>query len=151
MIILLRKKAVLILNSYFTTPTVDTFCKKKYIVKEYVPELTRTYAWTSSDPEDKQHTKEIIMRQGLQTPVITKGIWRLRDLFEGEIPKIAIHKGIDSVDLGPMFLETDYFDRLKCLSKTGNYNEVKRAVIENSKCLFVVFLHVDSFGYCVPV
>ena len=142
MIKILKQKAVLLLNSYVAIPMVDIFCKEKYIVKENVPEFTRTYAWTSSDPESKIHTRGIIMRQGLETPLITRGVRRLRGLFEGDIPKIAIHKGMDSVDLGSIFSGTDYSDRLKCLSKTVNYNEVKveRVVVENFKCLYLLCL-----------
>ena len=74
-----KQEGVVILTSLFSIPSMKGFCK---LITGMSSEV---FGWLSSDPEGKQHTTGFIMRQGLDTELITKGKRRLKGLFEGNI------------------------------------------------------------------
>lgn len=83
------------------------------------------------------------MRRELNTPLITKGLRRLRGLSKGGISKTSIAKGIATFDAGPLFGDShDPNEVLTCFAKTINHNPVQ-----------VEKVHVANFqnlaGLCV--
>ena len=138
----LNQKAVFILTSLFSPVAVEACCKFSQQVKDDLNNFNRTYSWTSSDPEGKQHTQGLIIRQGLDTDLIRKGKRRIKGLFEGDI----IHKSVDLVGHAIEFgsfsdgNEVSFSALLKCMSKQVNYNqpEVEEVSVKNFKYLIQV-------------
>ena len=116
-------------------------CKIKNALEDRIPDFSRVYSWVSSDPENKHQTQGLIMRQGLTTPLITKGLRRIKALFEGDIIKKPMAEGISRVDLHRLHPgKTNYSSILICMSDTVQYNsvEVERIKTENFKYLNLV-------------
>ena len=148
---ILKQKGVLV-SSMFITLLREMTCKGKNSFEDGMPDLSGVYSWVSSDPQGKQKTQGLIMRQGLTTPLITKGLRRTRRLFEADIVKTAIARGISNVDGGPMYSgKTDYYSILKCMSDTVNYNSVKveKVNTENFKYLHLLFVIMLIFAFIV--
>ena len=94
--------------------------------------FNRTYSWVSSDPEGKHHTRGLIMRQGLTTPLITKGLRRTRRLFEADIIKIPMAEAISNVELRGVFSgNSEFYSILKCMSDTIQSNQRRETYRSN--------------------
>lgn len=137
---ILKQESAMMMTSMFMKPVRHVVCKYN-IAKDDIPELNQVHTWTSSDPQGWQHTQGLIVRQGLQTPLIMKGLRRTRRLFESDIMKIVIAKGIESIDVGPMMSgKSSFYDSLKCVSDTINYNSVVVEVVQVANFRFLFFL-----------
>ena len=114
-------------------------CQIKYSLKKSIPDANRIYSWLASDPEGKQQTRGIIIRQGLRTPLFMKGQRRLRGLFEGDILSIGFTMGMDKY-IHDLFGKDDFYETLKCLSNEVQYNAVKVDVVtlQNFRHLFLI-------------
>ena len=152
----LKQKAVCLLDSLLAPPTRKMFCQMKPFLKETVPGGEHVYGWISSDPEGKQHTRGILMRHELKTPLIIKGLRRLKGLIEGDILSQGLEKGMDikNDDKLSMFSdETSFYDTLKCLSKEVIYNSQKVDVVtlKNFRLLWQFVLIMFAFSYIVLI
>ena len=114
----------------------------------------RTYGWLASDPEGKQHTQGLIMRQGLDSDLIIKGQRRLKGLFEGDMIVKAIARLLEVLDFGPVTSGISTVSEvMKCISKQVNFNrpEVETVNVRNFKylALVCVLLFIISFTVLV--
>ena len=139
-----------IINSLYSHTAVKKICKFKSIVQKDSPTIARTYAWQASDPEGRQHTTGMIMRQGMKTDLVFKGKQKARRLFEQGMTHKIISETVEGVDLGPMLEGSgSVAEIMKCTSKEVNYNqpEVEEVNIENLKYLNLVcvLLFILSF------
>ena len=141
---ILKQKGVF-MSSMFITSVRKIMCKIKNAWEDkrpdLLPDLSRVYSWVSSDPERKRHSQGLIMRQGLTTPLITKGVRRTRRLFEADIIKISMAEGMSNAGLRLKSSEkTDDYSILKCMSDTVQYNsvEVERVNTENFRYLYLL-------------
>ena len=137
----LKGKLSGIMNSLYSHTIIKKICKFKSIVQKDSPTVARTYAWQASDPEGRQHTTGIILRQGINTDLIFKGRRRSKRLFEQGMIHKLISEIVEGVDFGPI-LEgtTSVAEIMKCTSKQVNYNEpeVERVNVENFQYLNLV-------------
>ena len=140
-------KLIALLSSLYSHALVKQGCKMKVIMQKDMPMLSRMFFWIPNDPEGKQHTTGLILRQGLKSDLIRKGKRRLRGLFEGDVIKKLIADVIDTIDFGPMSEGTASISEImKCMSKTVNYNhpEVEKVNPRNFRylallCAFLFF------------
>ena len=135
-------KLIGFLSSLYSHAIVNRGCKLKVIMHKGMPMLSRMFAWIPSDPEGKQHTTGLIMRQGLKSDLIRKGKRRLRGLFEGDVIKKVIADVADTMDFGPLTEgAASMSEIMKCLSKTVNYNhpEVEKVNPSNFRYLGLIY------------
>ena len=150
----LDAKLISFLSSLYNHAFVKQVCKMKVIMQKDIPLFSRMFTWTSSDPEGKQHTTGLIMRQGLKSDLIRKGKRRLRGLFEGDIIKKLIAHVADTVDYGPIMEGTASISEImKCLSKTVNYNhpKVENANPSNFRYLGLIYAFFFFIAFIVLV
>ena len=144
-----RGKIVTILNSLYSYTCLSKACRLKILMQNSNPELVRTFAWMSIDPEGKQHSTGMIMRQGIDKALVKKGKRRGRAMFEGQFIHKFISETADNLDFGPIMEGTaSVADIEKCMSKQVNYNqpEVETVSFENFKYLYtfcIIFLIVS--------
>ena len=149
----LKQKGIF-MTSMFITSVREQTCIAKNSLEDRMPDLSRVYSWVSSDPEGKRQSQGLIMRQGLTTSLINKGLKRIKALFEGDILKIAIGEQTRNVDAIPMFSgKTDYYSILKCMSKTVNYNsiEVEKVNTENFRYLHLLCVLIFICAFIVLI
>ena len=139
-------KLVIFVSSLYSHIGVKEGCKIKVIMHKDMPILSRMFAWISSDPEGKQHTTGLIMRQGLKSDLIKKGKRKLRGLFEGDIIKKVIADIADTLDFGPMSEGTASISQImKCMSNTVNYNQPEVEKVNPSNFRYLAFIYVLHF------
>ena len=126
---ILTQKAVF-MTSMFIASVRERMCKIKNALEDQgafenkIRDPSRVYSWMSSDPAGKHHTTGLIMRQGLTTPLITKGLRRTRRLFEADIIRKPIAEAISNVTLPSQFTgKTDPYSILICMSDTIQSNQ----------------------------
>ena len=136
---IVKQEAVSMMDSLLGSPIRKMTCQIKYSLKESIPDANRIYSWLASDPEGKQQTRGIIIRQGLRTPLFMKGQRILRGLFEGDILSIGFTMGMDKY-IHDLFGKDDFYETLKCLSNEVQYNAVKVDVVtlQNFRHLFLI-------------
>ena len=147
----LDQKAVFILSSLFTNVCVKQSCKMKVMMQKDCLDFARTFSWVSSDPEGTIHSTGLIMRQGMKSDRIRKGKRRLKGLYEGGISHKAIEQSLDGMDFSSVSDESaSFYDILKCMSKSVNYNEVEveKVTVMNFKypLLVCIFIFMTSFS-----
>ena len=139
-------KQIGFLSSFYSNAMVKLGCKMKVVMQEDVLMFSRMFAWIPSDPEGKQHTTGLIMRQGLKSDLIKKGKRRLRGLFEGDIIKIVITDLSDAMDFGPIMQGTASMSEImKCLSKTVNYNHPEVDTVNPSNFRYLALIYALLF------
>ena len=130
-----QQEAVLIINYLIAQPLTNSLCKALVVM------IPKTYLWRSSDPESKQHSTGMIMRQGMNTELVAKVKRKLRELFEGGMLAKAVANAVQMLDFGPLIEGVPTLsEKMKCLSKQVNYNqlEVETVGVSYFKLLFVV-------------
>ena len=147
-------KTVLLLYSQYSDSIARQCCKFKSIHQKDVPKLRRTYGWLSSDPEGKQRTVGLIMRQGIKDDLIIKGLRRLKGVAEGGLFTTTYSLSMDRMEVGLMFEGTvSVEDMVKCASKKLNYNQptVETFNLQNLKYLFVISVALLLVSFIVLV
>ena len=120
-----RQKGVIIMNSIASQVFLELNCKLLDGMKAGTNLLGKTHDWLSSDPEGKQHTNGLIIRQGLNTQLIIKGQRRLKGVFEGSLLHQTFKDSVGGFDLGPIMAGTSYSNIRECMSKQVHYNHPK--------------------------
>ena len=120
-----KQKGVIIMTGIVSEVFLELCCKMLDGMKAGTDLFGKTYGWLSSDPEGKQHTRGLIMRQGLNDELIIKGKRRLKGLFEESLHHRALEDSFGSMDLGPMMAQTSYSNIRKCMLKQLHYNHLE--------------------------
>ena len=95
----------------------------------------------SSDPEGKQHTEGFIMRQGLKTDRIRKGIMVSQRIFDTGFQLKDISESFRDTDVGSLMTSPpNVTEMIKCLSDQVIFNEeqVETVVVQNFKFLTLI-------------
>ena len=144
-----------IMNSLYSYTLVKNICKFKSIVQKDSPTIARTYASQASDPEGRQHTVGIIIRQGMKTDLVFKEKQRCKRLFEQGMTHKLISDSAAGLDFGMSMLEgtASVVEIMKCTSKEVNYNqpEVEGVNIENLKYLNLVCVLLFILSFTILV
>ena len=149
-----RQDAVFILSSMLTGVLVETVCKFKDVVKDEGNMLGQTYSWISSDPEGKQHTMGLIMRQGLHTELIRKGKRRLKAMVEEGVFSKYISELQNRLHFGPMMEGKSSFSEVrKCMSKQIVFNnpKVETVSVMNFQVLILACLLLFVLSFVVLI
>ena len=118
-----EQKGVVIINGIVSQVYLEMSCKMLDGMKAGTNLLGKTYGWSSSDPEGKQHTNGLIMRQGLIDELIIKGQRRLKGLFKGSLHYEALEDPFGGMDWGLLTAQTSYSNIRECMSKQVHYNQ----------------------------
>ena len=137
-----RQKEFVIMSSIGSQVFLELSCKVLDRVKAETDLLGKTYGWLSSDPEGKQHTNGLIIRQGLNTQLIIKGQRRLKGVFEGSLLHHAFENSIGGFDLGPIMAGTSYSNIRECMSKQVHYNHPKVEIVNVLNLRLLLFICV---------
>ena len=135
-----RQKGVIIMNSIASQVFLELSCKLLDGMKAGTNLLGKTYGWLSSDPEGKQHTNGLIIRQGLNTQLIIKGQRRLKGVFEGSLLHHAFESSVKSMNLGSLMAGTSYFNIRECMSKQVHYNHPKVETVNVNNLRLLLFI-----------
>lgn len=93
------------------------------------------------DPEGSQHTIGLIMRQGLTSDLITKGIRRLQTTFERAVTPKIISESLAGFDCGPFCQGTSNIsEAIKCMSKQVNYNQAEIDAVNVLNFMYLIVL-----------
>ena len=95
----------------------------------------------SSDLEGKQHTEGFIMRQGLKTDRIRKGIMVSQRIFDTGFQLKDISESFRDTDVGSLMTSPpNVTEMIKCLSDQVIFNEeqVETVVVQNFKFLTLI-------------
>ena len=146
-----RQKGVVIMSSIGSQVFLELSCKVLDRVKAETDLLGKTYGWLSSDPEGKQHTNGLIIRQGLNTQLIIKEQRRLKGFFEGSLSHQTFKDSVGGFDLGPIMAKTSYSNIRECMSKQVHYNQpqVETVNVMNFKYLILICVLLFILSYVV--
>ena len=139
------------MSSTFSQVVLEMSCKGLDAIKAGTNLLGKTYGWLSNDPEGKQHTTGLIMRQGFIDELIIKGQRRLKGYFEGSLHYRVLEVSWRSMNFGPMMAGTSYSNIRECMSKEVHYNqpEVETVNVRNFKYLALICMLLIIVSFVV--
>ena len=146
------QKGVIIMSSIGSQVFLELCCKAADIAKSGTVLFGKSYGWSSSDPEGKQHTSGLIMRQGLITELVIKGQKRLKGLFEGSLIHQVLEDSVGSMDFSIM-QRASYSNIRECMSKEVHYNQpqVEKVNVMNFKYLALICMLLFLVSFAVLV
>ena len=147
---ILKQKGFGIMSNLYSQIALEMCCKMWDALKAGTNLFGKAYGWIASDPEGKQHTQGLIIRQGLKNDLVIRGRRKFKGFFEGSLFSKTFAESLRLMDFGPMMAATNYTSIRECMSKEIHYNQpkVEAVTVMNFKylALICVLLGIVSFG-----